>query len=694
MEDRSYGDLYAEYLELLQKYEPKAKAVHLLFAPIGTNALFLADQLWVNASRGIRTEITSGHYDHDREYIENYNREHSTHHTLDPWILQRYDDHHDHPKPWEIWFRSLEDNEATAENYGSAKKRLRRDLKNYGEPVDREALERGACLHYVTRFNSETLKFVEKHDQIDRKETIAVHIRRGDACSEDLEKADPNRDNHSLFEYMAEIEKYRIKGCRNFYILTESQREIDLLRDRFEGECRILSADLARRNFIRIPKSEFNQKYFVEYECLQNPDFAKFLMESALIDMYNAQQCVGFIGTFSSQFSVANWLKMTGFHKRAIPHENLSPVPFNWHYVSKRKIPTLAEIRVRLRLKSKYLGLLDRIDSLYSKKRLCTQLDREFQEYAARSGKKAILVLRERDVGFFSLFLQVVNTLLSIEEEKLDCSVYVEFGENQAYFQKSNTWLDFYDPIQNQDSAPSLSQLRRIEKDYQKVKHNLWVSDEKGVVYSAGNGLFWTGSYYPNFTPDSRSKFVSHQTVPALAERVRASEVIKKYLLPNSEIRDELNRFIDNNGIKGHIIGVQFRGTDARSDGRRVVPSYEAFIEAINAQLKDRADNPVIVVASDEKTFIERISSTFQNVKSYESPRHQSGDQFDGKGPQGWSMPKFVGENRDSALRGVIMDYLIISMADVLIHNVGSVSSAALLTNPEIKSIRIGPDIS
>ena len=155
-----------------------------------------------------------------------------------------------------------------------------------------------------------------------------------------------------------------------------------------------------------------------------------------------------------------------------------------------------------------------------------------------------------------------------------------------------------------------------------------------------------------------------------------------------------MKRFIEDSRIEGGVIGVQFRGTDARKDGRRVVPSYEVFIEAINNQLNKRTDNPVIVVASDEQLFIETVKKRFPNVKHYEAARHQSGSTFEGEGPLGCLMPKFIADNKNDALKGAVMDYLIISMADVLIHNLGSLSNAALLTNPRIKSIRIGPDIS
>jgi hypothetical protein len=253
--------------------------------------------------------------------------------------------------------------------------------------------------------------------------------------------------------------------------------------------------------------------------------------------------------------------------------------------------------------------------------------------------------------------------------------------------------LDYFSEIPNQQNRPSTSQLRLIDQEYEKRTSQVGCWDEEGVVYSTEPGVFWTASFYPKLKPGARSKFISHHGTPSLQERVRASKVIEKYLLPRSETQEEFNRFKEQNGIKGDVIGVQFRGTDAREDHRRMIPSYEVFFEAIEDQLKGRDDDPVIVVASDEQAFVRAIENKFRNVKSYHAPRHEAGEQYKGKGPQGAMMPKFVTDNKNAALKGVVMDYMLICLADVLIHNVGSVSNSALLTNPKIRSIRLGPNV-
>jgi hypothetical protein len=121
----------------------------------------------------------------------------------------------------------------------------------------------------------------------------------------------------------------------------------------------------------------------------------------------------------------------------------------------------------------------------------------------------------------------------------------------------------------------------------------------------------------------------------------------------------------------------------------RTVTLYEVFIKTIKDQLIGRIDDPVIVVASDEQQFIKTITSKLSKVKSYETLRHEEGEAIYGKGPLGYGMPSFISKDQKEALKGAVMDYLIICQSNVLIHNLGSLSNAALLTNPSIKNIEI-----
>ena len=694
--DTEYCGLYQRYLELVQKYEEKSAPVHLVFAPLGSNVLFLARHVFHNVSRGVKTTITRGEYAWDRKAIEEFNNTYGTDHTLDPWVLQRYDDHFDHPCPWEIWFHSLNENDSTSQNFREEKKRLARLIRRHGRSARRETLARGLCLAYVTRFNDSTHQLLGKHDCIGGRKAVAVHIRRGDAATEDLTAADPNRDHHYLDEYIRQINSFCLKGYKDFYILTESQKEIDSLCQQLGHRCRILSSELDRGKFQRIQKSEFDPRFFVEYECLTNPKFAKFSMESALIDMFNARQCQAFIGTFSSQFSVLNYLNIVGRVRRDVEITDLSNVPYEQFFgppstfvlrVTKQayRLARFAN-KSRKRLQRSLQRARCRLESE-------KHLDKQFKQLATETQEKALLVIKERDVGFFSLFLQVVNTLLCVDGEDLDCSVYVDFGDKQSYYSGSNTWLDFFSQIPGWDAATISDKVDRVNHDFEKRIHDQLLWEAAGSIYKVDPDLFWTGSYYPLFSPDSSQFHIDFKGVPSQAERDKAARVIQKYVSVLPEIQDELAHFIRDNHLDRFVIGVQFRGTDARQDSRRTIPTYDLFFETVREQLEQRDHEAAVVVASDEQSFVDAIRGHFQNAVCYNTIRHQAGDRLTGRGPQGLGMPAFIGKDQKSALAGAVLDYLILCQSNVLIHNVGSLSNAVLLTNPATQSVVIGADL-
>ena len=332
MNDKTYCDIYQKYIELIQKHEVRTTKVHLLFAPIGSNVLFLADQLRENTCRGRKTAIVNGAYDSDLTSIDRFNRLHGTQHQTLPWVLQRYDGHQHAERPWEIWFRSLDDNECQTPNDRGESKRLKKELLKEKSRPNRACLEWAVCVDYVTRFNDATSDWLAEAERPANPGSMAVHIRRGDACTEALDIQDPERDNHTLNVYIEEIEKLCDQGFTRIYTLTESQLEIDHLRERLAGRCEVLSQEMDRSQFLRIKKSSYDPKNFVEYQALGDPAFAKMLMESALIDLYNAQACTAFVGTFSSQFSVMTYLKIVGYHQKLVPLVNLSDTPFDGHF--------------------------------------------------------------------------------------------------------------------------------------------------------------------------------------------------------------------------------------------------------------------------------------------------------------------------------------------------------------------------
>ncbi|QKQ26818.1 hypothetical protein [Candidatus Reidiella endopervernicosa] len=316
-------------------------------------------------------------------------------------------------------------------------------------------------------------------------------------------------------------------------------------------------------------------------------------------------------------------------------------------------------------------------------------VDCQFEKFVEAQGERPLLVIKERDVGLFSLFLQVINTLLCKEEQSLQCDVVVDFSGHQAYFTGTNTWDECFESLNGLDSSVEVS-LRRVQKHYGRRVKQMRFWDLFGSIYRVDSGLFWSASYYPLFNSTSAEHHISHKQIPTDSDRQRANKVIGRYIKVNRGLLEKRDAFVADHFKGKRVIGVQFRGTDARHDSRRTIPSYERFHRVIRDEISniDSDTDVVIFVASDEQAFVDDIRGQFHNVVSAEVLRDEGGV-VEGRGPRKWLMPNFIERDRKGALEGVMLDYLLLCRSQVLIHNFGGLTNAVLLTEPEIKSVLI-----
>ena len=143
-----------------------------------------------------------------------------------------------------------------------------------------------------------------------------------------------------------------------------------------------------------------------------------------------------------------------------------------------------------------------------------------------------------------------------------------------------------------------------------------------------------------------------------------------------------------------HVIGVHARGTDAASaqeirefrQGSLVLARYVGQIE----RLLEARPGATIFVASDEQSSLDYLVEAFgDRVISYDTLRHQGGEAA-GKGPSGWIMPAYIAGDRDAAARNgeeAVIEYLLLSRCDVLIHNGSSLARTVLLNAPQMPHV-------
>lgn len=699
---------YAHYLEAVQQQAPHEQAVHLRFATLGTNAMFLANQLRNHAAIGLRTVIRYGAYAADARLLGEYNDRYGRQVSAVPWVLQRDGENEGNMQPWRIWFKHINrpDQTRTIDSIGR-QRRLCATLANGCNRGDKELLELSLCLAYLLRFNPTWERRLEEARVVPRAaKAIAVHIRRGDACSPDLEHRDPNRNHFPLRDYIRAIDLLVEKhGYDHCFVMSESQQDIDRLRTHYAGRLEVSATAIDRQKFVRL-QAGMTKFDFVEYRCLHDPSFTRFLNESALLDLHNVRSCQGMVGTFTSQFSLMSYAYMCGTHQALVPCHNLSPGSYERILIG---LPDTSRKRLYLRLITRKavaglrrlatrLPAVHRRLDLERRARVAQRLDRARMDWSPLlEDPRTVLVVKERDVGFFSLFLQVVNILAYVHRKKLGCAVCVDLGDQQAYYDGRNTWTQHFGPCSGREVPIELLTEVRLAHQAAAARGDMAVVDECGTIHRVNRNCVWTNSYYPRFSDDAHRYYTAHNEPPDARQRREVAAVIREWVRPVPAAREFQESFVSRHFAGKFVVGVQFRGTDARADKRRSVPQYSEVFAAV-ARVLGRAregghERLALFVASDEEAFVSAMVKEFDGLEVLRTDacRQQEGSGSVAKaGPMGWGLPAFVVDDAQAALEGVIRDYLLLCRTQVLVHTLGSVSHAVLLTEPDIESVLVG----
>jgi hypothetical protein len=157
----------------------------------------------------------------------------------------------------------------------------------------------------------------------DSRPILGIHVRRGDAASDDEGDSEPSKSTRKSFPLRTYLEaadrlcgRY---GIRDIFLATESAEEIARARD-LRPEYRFLWIDYDRSIFPDIKSSG----QFIEDLALEHPERAQGLARTAIFDLSFFCDCHAFVGAFNSEFSVLGWLLMTGSRGQLVPHISLS----------------------------------------------------------------------------------------------------------------------------------------------------------------------------------------------------------------------------------------------------------------------------------------------------------------------------------------------------------------------------------
>ena len=268
---------------------------------------------------------------------------------------------------------------------------------------------------------------------------------------------------------------------------------------------------------------------------------------------------------------------------------------------------------------------------------------------------KTVLIIRNRNAGFFSIFVQIMNNLVYINND-VDIIPIVELTKEWGYGTDC-VWKQFFNPLNSYE-----------------IQEN--------------DKIIETKTYYPNYKLKNmrRSLFSDFRMIPSIESRIEFSKVIKLHIKLKDLYKSKFDKFYEDKLKNIKVIGVNFRGTDSRSDPRRKTPSYSKYKDYINNILKEDK-NCKIFCASDEKEFIDYINSNYPNITYFNNNPFIGSKTACKRFKHNYDCPSFINKNPIASLEGALFDYYILSKCNYIIFHQGSIPLSVLFTNPDIVPI-------
>ncbi|MCP4190005.1 MAG: hypothetical protein GY768_05190 [Planctomycetaceae bacterium] len=293
----------------------------------------------------------------------------------------------------------------------------------------------------------------------------------------------------------------------------------------------------------------------------------------------------------------------------------------------------------------------------------------------------------ERDVGLFSLIQQVIaNVPWALTEGRKPIAF---FRDRCVYFtpasfrERDNVWEYYFEPLIADYPASTIddSIIESIDKNFPK-----W--NELGRMHERA---FVTANFGDH--PELAKKAISIPYLwddPDRALRQTTAEIIQRYVRPRKYIKDQVKTFWQDK-LKGHyVVGVHLRATDSISSSERRAHrfgslSWRKYLSAISQIILERPDCKLFL-ATDSEKYVTKMTKYFGNrVVTFNSIRHQGGSSA-GLGPNRGLMPAYIAADRNAAARNgyeAVVEYLLLSHCNMLVHNSSSLARTVLLNNCE-----------
>jgi hypothetical protein len=297
-------------------------------------------------------------------------------------------------------------------------------------------------------------------------------------------------------------------------------------------------------------------------------------------------------------------------------------------------------------------------------------------------------IICERDVGLFSLIQQVIaNVAFAVHQGRVPI---VFFGRRCSYWTPNgyrgcdNVWEYYFEPIVPEYPVRSIPEhIKRCveEKSLDNMAFGYFTHDGTSITKNYGEHRGFRGKslFIPYIFDD-----------PSDELRRTASKLISRHIRVRREILERAEKFYEQNMQRRPNIGVHLRGTDALVDKGR--PRWGPYLDlaryrsCIDDFLRSYPDAGIFV-ASDAESSVQKMRDIYgDRVVATEAVRHQGGP-LAGQGPTGSIKPAYLTVDADVTARNgeeAIVDYLLLSRCNALVHNGSSLARTVLLTVPEM----------
>jgi hypothetical protein len=304
-------------------------------------------------------------------------------------------------------------------------------------------------------------------------------------------------------------------------------------------------------------------------------------------------------------------------------------------------------------------------------------------------------IICERDVGLFSLIQQVIANIPWAIQGGYIPIVY--FGHRTCYwvpegYRGADTvWEYYFEPVIKEYPVAAIPKhIRRLVETQPPIVGDGNLAPE-AIGYAADENTFLCAQYGDHPLLTGKAMPIPYLHDPDQQLREKASRIIEQFIRPRDYLIRKVEAFFADKMESHKLIGVHVRGTDAVSPAetrayRQGSLALHRYAETVQELFASRSAAQIFV-ATDDSASLDFLRNNFgERVIAYDSLRHTRGEAA-GRGPLGRLMPAYMAADCRLASRNgeeAVIEYLLLSRCDHLVHNGSSLARTVLLRNPAL----------